>query len=141
MLASCRKTNAYSRGAFMPHHSRQMDTFTDGAELSAVTETVSGTTYLLARDEDCENMFHAFADHTNMFTVYKALSLSYSETQVVLFDRFADGPYAELIQKAFSRERPLKRHGDYGGRTVLFERLVFHLESPGEQTPSLRNLV
>jgi len=35
--------------------------------------------------------------------------------KVVLFDRHFDGPFHDLIQTAFSPNRPLKRIGDYNG--------------------------
>lgn len=65
----------------------------------------------------------------NMFLVYEILGLQPSEVQVMLFDRFADGPYLELIRRAFSPDHPVLRHTHYRGK-VLFRRLVFHLESP-----------
>jgi hypothetical protein len=50
--------------------------------------------------------------------------------KVVLFDRHFDGPFYDLIQTAFSPNKPLKRIESYNGKVVLFERLVWHLESP-----------
>lgn len=113
--------------------------------------TVDTPTYLLARDEDCENSFHSTADFVsslrrhlccdvvdqpctfgqmNMFVVQTALGLDPADTQVMLFDKHPDGPYHELISRAFSANHPVLRHGDYRGQRVLFRRLVFHLESP-----------
>lgn len=66
----------------------------------------------------------------NMFLVYEILGLQPSEVQVMLFDRFNDGPYQELIQRAFSPSHPVLRHTHYQTGKVLFRRLVFHLESP-----------
>lgn len=43
--------------------------------------------------------------------------------QVVLFDRHFDGPFRDLIQTAFSPNKPLQRIEDYKGQLVLFERL------------------
>jgi hypothetical protein len=43
--------------------------------------------------------------------------------QVVLFDRHFDGPFHDLIQTAFSPNKPLRRIEDYKGQLVLFERL------------------
>jgi len=43
--------------------------------------------------------------------------------QVVLFDRHFDGPFQDLIQTAFSPNKPLRRIEDYKGGLVLFERL------------------
>jgi hypothetical protein len=48
----------------------------------------------------------------------------------MLFDKFNDGPYKELLEKAFSPSYPLRRHQDYKNKKVLFKRLIFHLESP-----------
>ena len=50
--------------------------------------------------------------------------------QVLLFDKHLDGPYLELIKKAFSPNHPVTRHQAYKGKKVLFKRLIFHLESP-----------
>lgn len=66
----------------------------------------------------------------NMFLVYSALGLDPQQTQAVLFDKHPDGPYLDLVAKAFSPRHPVVRHGHYGRKRVLFRRLVFHLESP-----------
>lgn len=67
LSATCRKTPAYRDVAdkFMPHHRLQMESFVDGLsppdpDSYSVVDT---PTYLLARDEDCENLFHSMADH------------------------------------------------------------------------------
>ena len=39
-------------------------------------------------------------------------------TAVMLFDRHADGPYLELIKKAFSPSHPVIRHHTYDGNKV-----------------------
>ena len=39
-------------------------------------------------------------------------------TAVMLFDRHADGPYLELIKKAFSPSHPVIRHNTYEGKKV-----------------------
>jgi hypothetical protein len=70
-----------------------------------------------------------------------ALDLSPSEMQVMLFDRHSDGPYVELLQRAFSGGRPPIRKEKYGNGKVLFRKLVFHLESPaGLIFPKVYNL-
>ena len=46
-----------------------------------------------------------------------------------MFDKQIDGPFLELVQVAFSRNRPLKRAADYRG-VVRFSEVVWHLESP-----------
>lgn len=91
---------------------------------------VDTPTYLLARDEDCENSFHSTADFMNMYLVMNILGLTAEEMQVILFDSHADGPYIDLIRKAFSPNHPVLRAAAYKSSTVLFKRVVFHLESP-----------
>lgn len=147
LQSSCQKTAFYSSkgNRFMPHHALQMRSFEDSRSDLDISGSGSGVpngvdavvdtpTYLLARDEDCENSFHSTADFMNMFLVYSTLGLSFKDTQVMLFDKYPDGPYHELIQKAFSPSHPVLRHTHYtvskGQKRVLFRRLVFHLESP-----------
>mmetsp|Transcript_1941 Transcript_1941/g.6379 ORF Transcript_1941/g.6379 Transcript_1941/m.6379 type:complete len:398 (-) Transcript_1941:27-1220(-) len=89
----------------------------------------AGTTYLMARDEDGENMFHSAADFLNAYLVSRVLGSDRSDWVTVLFDRMPDFAYTSLIEKTFSRRGPPRRAADYGGR-VRFETLVFHLESP-----------
>ncbi len=126
---SCKKTANWMNSLFMPHNARQMATFRDESP-AAFTEEEKVTTYLLARDEDCENSFHSTADFTNMHLVSHILEERVQEQQVMLFDRHKDGPYTELISKAFGGGRELLRPDHYGKRRVLFKKLVFHLESP-----------
>lgn len=52
----------------------------------------------------------------NMLLVYRSLGLEHDNTQVVLFDKFQDGPYHELIQAAFSAKHPVLRHSHYQGK-------------------------
>jgi hypothetical protein len=92
--------------------------------------TVNVPTYLLARDEDCENSFHSTADFMNIFLVMSALNLDPDNQQVMLFDKHPDGPYMELYSKAFSKKYPVIRNDHYGNKIILFKKLVFHLESP-----------
>jgi hypothetical protein len=108
----------------------------------------------------------------NMFLVYNALNLSPKDAQVMLFDksssllsspslltlppsypchshcRHPDGPYYDLIKRAYSPSHPLLRHDHFKNKKVpsapppppsspslsslqiLFKRLIFHLESP-----------
>jgi hypothetical protein len=81
---------------------------------------VDTPTYLLARDEDCENTFHSTADFMNMFLVLSALRLDPEALQVMLFDLHPDDPYMELISKAFSPRHPVIRHthAGYAGKKV-----------------------
>ncbi|GMI20910.1 hypothetical protein TrRE_jg3599 [Triparma retinervis] len=90
--------------------------------------TAPGTTYLLHRDEDSENAFHSTADFINMHMVYEGLGVDRAD--VVLFDRMPDGPFKEMIDKAYSEGGRSRRKEDFGGEKVTFKRLVFHLESP-----------
>ena len=46
----------------MPHHQIQMRTFKSDMTIPSSYEVINHTTYLLARDEDCENTFHSTAD-------------------------------------------------------------------------------
>lgn len=64
----------------------------------------------------------------NMLLVKTALRID--DMQVMLFDQHPDGPFLELIHKAYSPKQPPLRHQHYGGKKVMFKRLVFHLESP-----------
>uniref|UniRef100_A0A7S4D838 EGF domain-specific O-linked N-acetylglucosamine transferase n=1 Tax=Heterosigma akashiwo TaxID=2829 RepID=A0A7S4D838_HETAK len=95
-------------------------------------EVVRTPTYLLARDEDCENMFHAMADHLNAYEVAQMLGLDFRDLQIVLWDKHPDTAFKDLYQTAFAPNHPVKRQRDFSG-TVLFERLIFHLESPAGQ--------
>lgn len=83
-----------------------------------------------------------------MFLVKSILNLPVEDMQVMLFDKHPDGPFMDLIQKAYSPHHPVIRHQHYKGKKVriikilrfecwslildqvLFKRLVFHLESP-----------
>jgi len=128
LQSACSKTQKMGNH-FMPHHALQMRSFQSDVKDLGTYTTVDTTTYLLARDEDCENSFHSTADFMNMYLVMNILGISPSEQQVILFDRNTDGPYMELINKAYSHKHPVIRHTHYSGK-VMFKRLVFHLESP-----------
>ena len=52
----------------------------------------------------------------NMFLVKTILDVDVNDMQVMLFDKFSDGPYHELIQKAFSPKHPVIRHTHYKGK-------------------------
>lgn len=132
-VANCKKTAAFKDNLFMPHQKLQMGRggFSTSAAAVRVDEVVEKSTYLLARDEDCENTFHSTADFMNLFFVMSLLRTEVSAQQVLLWDKYSDGPYAELIQKAFSRGTPkLRRHSVFGSKVVLFKHVVWHLESP-----------
>jgi len=107
-----------------------MLTFKDKRDPPQDFDVVGEPTYLLARDEDCENSFHSTADFMNMFLVYSALNLSAAQCQICLFDNHLQGPFVDLIMSSFSTNFPLKRVTAYGNRIVLFKRVIFHLESP-----------
>lgn len=131
---SCKKTGQWNARQFMPHHAAQMASFEDMTTGSSIdTEDAieeEMTTYLLARDEDCENSFHSTADFTNMHLVSNILEMEPANQQVILWDRHKDGPYTDLISKAFAGGRQLLRNDHYGKKKVLFKKLIFHLESP-----------
>lgn len=88
----------------------------------------------------------------NMFLVHKVLGNDVAEQQVLLFDKHPDGkssmgitpyrvahsltgtsvgPYKELIEKAYAPHHGVHRHqAKYGTKKVVFDKLIFHLESP-----------
>ena len=130
----CKKTGQWNARYLMPHHAAQMASFADSTASASITTddaiTEELTTYLLARDEDCENSFHSTADFTNMHLVANILDVDPANQQVMLWDRHKDGPYTDLISKAFAGGRKLLRNDHYGQKKVLFKKLIFHLESP-----------
>ncbi|CAM9404197.1 unnamed protein product, partial [Discosporangium mesarthrocarpum] len=70
IFATCTKTKDFQVDKFMPHQQLQMKGFWDSTPVpSQPYEIISTPTYLLARDEDCENAFHSTADHLNLFMV------------------------------------------------------------------------
>lgn len=140
-ISTCTPTEKFGRVAFMPHMHLQMGgrgTFRHSATSIPRSHVVAkGSTYLLSRDEDCENMFHSSADHLNLYLVSRILRLDLKNLQVVLFDKHVDGPFFDYIQTAFSPRNPLRRAEHYlaeqqgkGAAGVLFEHLIWHLESP-----------
>jgi hypothetical protein len=60
----------------------------------------------------------------NMFLVSTVLGLSFKDTQVMLFDKHIDGPFLELIRKAFSPNHEVIRHEHFKGKKVSF-RFIF----------------
>jgi hypothetical protein len=62
-----------------------MGTFQDGAasDSTGSTSTESTPTYLLARDEDCDNSFHSTADFMNMFLVGNVVGIPPEKQQVM----------------------------------------------------------
>eukprot|EP01033_Poteriospumella_lacustris_P004587 gene4587-3281_t len=132
LSATCSKTSEYHENMFMPHHSLQMRSFVSDPQMDVShLQRESTPTYLLARDEDCENSFHSSADFMNMFLVHKVLGNEVADQQVLLFDKHPDGPYKELIEKAYAPRHGVHRHQTkYGTKKVVFDKLIFHLESP-----------
>jgi len=114
----------------MPHAKLMLPKLEEVRSFPDDVERIQTPTYLLARDEDSENMFHSSADHLNAFLVSEVLQSDRDKWQTVLFDRMPDGPFFSLIEKTFSPKTPLKRAADYEGKKVLFEELIIHLESP-----------
>lgn len=129
MFSTCSKTSFYD-GHFMNHHRAQMSTFVSDSDEPDEYDTVDVPTYILARDEDCENTFHSTADFMNMFLVLNIIGVDPVYHQVMLFDQHPDGPYMELIKSAFSPNFEIIRNSHYGNKKVLFSHLIFHLESP-----------
>ena len=72
----------------------------------------------------------------NMFLVYNALNLNPKDIQVMLFDKYdfftffsfhffhslrhPDGPYFDLIKRAYSSSHPLIRHDYFQKKKVSF---------------------
>jgi hypothetical protein len=54
----------------------------------------------------------------NMFLVNSVLDMDVASSQVMLFDKHPDGPYLELIDKAFSPNHKVLRHQHYRGKKV-----------------------
>lgn len=52
----------------------------------------------------------------NMLLVYRMLGLDEAAVQVMLFDRFSDGPYLDLVHKAYGPSYPVLRHTHYQGK-------------------------
>ena len=129
LQAQCSRTKHWSLQKVMPHAKLMLPKLEEVRTLPDV-ERIQTPTYLLARDEDSENMFHSSADHLNAFLVSEVLQSDRDKWQTVLFDRMPDGPFFSLIEKTFSPKTPLKRAADYEGKKVLFEELMIHLESP-----------
>lgn len=124
----CRRTAAWDAKALMPHMAQQLRGLQFGTA-STTSRREHTTTYLMARDEDCDNYFHSTADHMNAYLVGLAAGLDWRRTRTLLWDRHPDGPFIDLITRAFSGVGPLGRAHDLPG-PVVFDRVVFHLESP-----------
>jgi hypothetical protein len=117
LQSSCAITPQYNRKMFMAHHALQMAAFQDKAPPAATVDlTIDTPTYLLARDEDCENSFHSTADFMNMLVVSLVMGVDVALQQVMLFDKFADGPYIDLVRRAFSPSHAVLRHSHYAGK-------------------------
>lgn len=60
----------------------------------------------------------------NMYLVKRILNVDFGSTQVMLFDQHPDGPFIELIEKAFSPSHSVIRHSHYRGQKVMFNVFV-----------------
>lgn len=109
-----------------------MATFDDNVKVENIPhyDVIESPTYLLSRDEDCENPFHSTADFMNMFLVLSMLNIPVNDLQVVLFDKHSDGPFIDLIKAAFSPKHSILRANHFNNKIVLFRKVIFHLESP-----------
>lgn len=123
---TCEKTLNWRQQLLMPHMALQLRNLVTRQPPQGVR--VGGTTYFLARDEDCENMFHSTADHLNAYLVGKVLRLDWRKVRTMLWDRHPDGPFRDLIAKAYSGAGPLGRASELG--LAHFDHVIFHLESP-----------
>uniref|UniRef100_A0A7S3JQK9 EGF domain-specific O-linked N-acetylglucosamine transferase n=1 Tax=Aureoumbra lagunensis TaxID=44058 RepID=A0A7S3JQK9_9STRA len=127
--ADCKRTKHWNSGILMKHMSAQLRNF-PAAAYKNYDEDRKGTTYLMARDEDCENMFHSTADFLNAFLVGQVLNLDWHQVHLLLWDRHPDGPFFDLIQRSYSKKQQIYRPQNFGSKKVRFEHLIFHLESP-----------
>uniref|UniRef100_A0A7S0SZ26 EGF domain-specific O-linked N-acetylglucosamine transferase n=1 Tax=Chromulina nebulosa TaxID=96789 RepID=A0A7S0SZ26_9STRA len=130
LSGECKMTNKYKEHLFMPHQSLQMNSFEENYHIDSNIERYETPLYLMARDEDCENLFHSTADFMNAYLVISALQIDPKDLQVMLFDLHPDGPYIDLIKNAFSPNHPVIRHSHFQNKKILFNKIVFHLESP-----------
>jgi len=136
------KTAKWDEGALMPIMKRQLGT---GGNLVSDPRyspppkhlRVGETTYLWPRDADGDNIFHMSADFMNMEVAFRVLGLSGDDVQVVVWDKMPLYSYTDMVSRAFSGGRPLLNRKSFdrlakaGAPTALvFEHLVFHLESP-----------
>ena len=134
LQSSCKKTDKFKTNLLHKHLQTVLGgaSYTDAVpEVDSRVDRVEETaTYMLIRDEDCENSFHSTADFMNMFLSANVVGVDPAVQQVVLWDRHRDGPYIDLISKAFAGGRKVLRTDSFGGQKVMFKKLVFHLESP-----------
>jgi hypothetical protein len=54
----------------------------------------------------------------NIYLVLSILELTTVDLQLLLMDRYPDGPYIELMRKAFSPNHLVSRISDYKGEKV-----------------------
>ena len=103
--ASCERTPLFKGHLFMPHHATQMASFLSAQEVptppaAGTYDTEDAPTYLLARDEDCENSFHSTADFMNAFLVMSALGIDPRSQKVAPLEPISSpvsSPFRALI--------------------------------------------
>lgn len=115
---------------FASHSNQYFAKFRDNVRDLQFDVVENVTTYFLPRDEDSENTFHSTADFLNMFLVKDILQYDVKEQQVLIMDKMPSTPYNELLQRAFAPLHGVHRHTRYGGKKIMFKKLIFHLESP-----------
>ena len=136
IFSSCKKTPEWQEvsKSFQNHFRLQIRSFQEQREFSFNSKNIQKEktpVYLLSRDEDCENMFHSMADHVNIYLVVKhILNMDFENLKVILFDRHVNGPFFDMIQRAFSPNFPLTRAQDYKNQIIQYDTLIWHLESP-----------
>lgn len=71
LQSSCSPTAQYKPHMFMPHSAIQFHSFVHSLDLpkNGAYSVESKVTYLLSRDEDCENSFHSTADFVSVFHI------------------------------------------------------------------------
>jgi len=137
----CDKTSHWKEERLMPIMKRQLSDKNDAVLYDSTYRPpehhvrIGETTYLMPRDADGDNMFHVSADLMNMEVVYRVMGLNGHDVQVVIWDKLPLYSYIDLIERAFNGGKRLVNLQDLltldsTRQTIVFEHLVFHLESP-----------
>ena len=130
MHMSCNKTREWAESKLMPQQKQMLSMMALGKDpRRKADEVVTKSTYIVARHEDVNNMYHSIGDWTNMEVVYRALGIAPEVVQVVLWDRFKPMWHHQVLQPAFSLSN-ISDASSFGARAVLFRHLIWHLEAP-----------
>lgn len=98
----------------------------DPASLPRPDETVEHPVLFVVREPgEHANLFHAHTDLLAVYETLRVLGLSADESQVILLDGNAPGPFDDAFRRAFSRRHPVRRAADHDGRRVRYRHAVF----------------